>query len=388
MGYGGKSEYLRKLTSSMHFKSVELGQELDGSSPPSVFIGSWNYPKVYAGPMLVPYHGDTGIVDTPESWIPESLTQQDILDFRLSLVRGKQQVGISDIDCRLVEKIREISLADGSVESEARFKNRPSGMSLNEEHLPHGPSAVLDDFRVGNVRWDGSLEKVYYDGDLKAADAVSYLYEEDTPFSRIQKAFSVGAMGAKRKRRLVPTRWSITACDTALGNSLLGEVRHNPIVDCFKVHEFSSLNNYYAIILTPTAWQYEWMEAFMHVLGREEVLFSDYETNRGKRGYSRVGGCYYSCKFGVLEGLAREGRQAGAIVLREAYEGYVPLGVFNVRENVRSAMKQKPAEFASLRNALNYLSPRLHLPLSRFIRESTLLKEQLRGTQTTLLQHT
>jgi hypothetical protein len=194
-------------------------------------------------------------------------------------------------------------------------------------------------------------------------------------------------MGTERKRRLVPTRWSITACDTVLGNRLLSEVKHHPVLDSYRIHEFSSLNNYYAVILLPTAWQYEWMEAFLHVLGREELIFSDYETNRGKKGYSTVGGCYYSCKFGVLEALAREKSQAGAIVLREAYEGYIPLGVFNVRENVRNALAKPSKEFANIRLALAYLATKLRLPINRFIRESTLLEEQLKCRQTTLLQH-
>jgi hypothetical protein len=126
------------------------------------------------------------------------------------------------------------------------------------------------------------------------------------------------------------------------------------------------------------------MEAFLHVLENEEIIFADCETNRGKKEYSTVGGCYYSCKFGVLEGLAREKKQAGAIVLREAYEGYVPLGVFNVRENVRSAMREKPSEFASLKSALGHVSTKLKLPLSRFVGTSTLLKDILKGRQTTL----
>ena len=49
-----KSAYLKKLTSQMKMKSINVGEEIDGSTPPSVFIGSWNYPKVYAGPMMVP----------------------------------------------------------------------------------------------------------------------------------------------------------------------------------------------------------------------------------------------------------------------------------------------------------------------------------------------
>jgi hypothetical protein len=150
------------------------------------------------------------------------------------------------------------------------------------------------------------------------------------------------------------------------------------------VREFSSLNNYYAVLLLPTAWQYEWMEAFLHILGHEELIFSDYESNGGKKGYSRVGGCYYSCKMAVLEALARENKQAGAIILREAYPGYVPLGVFNVRENVRNAMLQPAQEFESMKAALLHVSTRLELPLRRFVEQSDLLREQLKSRQTTL----
>ena len=86
----GKGAYLRQLTAAtFQMKSVEVGKELEGSSPPSVFIGSWNYPDVYAGPMIAPLHGDTAIMDMPESWIPGHKTQEEIIGYRLNLVRGK-----------------------------------------------------------------------------------------------------------------------------------------------------------------------------------------------------------------------------------------------------------------------------------------------------------
>ncbi len=122
----------------------------------------------------------------------------------------------------------------------------------------------------------------------------------------------------------------------------------------------------------------------MRILGSEELIFSDYEHNTGKKSYSRVGGCYYSCKMAVLEALAREKKQAGAIILREAYSGYVPLGVFNVRENVRNAMIQPGAEFEDIKTALCHISTRLQLPVRRFLGQSDLLLEQLQTRQTTL----
>lgn len=380
----GKEAYLKKLTASMYIPSQDVGRELEGSTPPSVFIGSWNYPRIYAGPMISPQHGDTMIMDRPESWIPEKKSQEEIIRYRLNLIRGKREMKVTELDCRFSEMLRDISLSATSIESEAQFIQAPRGMSFSDEHTPFGPSAPLERFEIGNSRWDRDLEKVYYDGDLKAADAVEDLHHSGLPFSSIQKAFSVGAMGTKKRRRLVPTRWSITACDSILGDRLLGSIRDYDPIDCCQVRESAGLNNYYAVILLPTTWQYEWMEAFLHIMGNEELMFSDFEGNGGKRGYSRVGGCYYSCKMAVLEALAREKKQAGAIILREAYRGYVPLGVFNVRENVRNAMQKKPLEFESLKAALGYVSTRLELPVKQFIRQSDLLREELKSQQTTL----
>jgi hypothetical protein len=381
----GKGSYLEHLTASLPMQSAPVGRELEGSSPPSVFVGRWNYPHVLAGPMVAPVRGDTRVMDTPEQWIPAGKTQEEIIGYRLQLVRGTRAVGVREVEDRYVARLQEIALSSSSRDADASFAQIPQGCAFSEESVPHGPSAAIERFDVEGGSWDRRLERVYYDTDLSASAAIADLYRADLPFSRIQKALSVGAMGTGRARRLVPTRWSITACDTAIGDRLLGEVRQNPVIDCVRVHEFDSLHNHYAVMLLPTAWQYEWMEAFLHILGREELVFADHEGFRGKKEYSRVGGCFYSCRMGVLEGLAREGVQAGAIILREASRGYVPLGVFNVRENVRSAMQQPAVEFEDVPAALASIKERLHLPLSRFEEESTLLREIARGTgQTTL----
>ena len=64
-----KNAYLAKLTEQIQMKSVKVGKNLEGTTPPSVFIGRWSYPKVYAGPMMSTQMGDTHIMDSPEDWI-------------------------------------------------------------------------------------------------------------------------------------------------------------------------------------------------------------------------------------------------------------------------------------------------------------------------------
>ncbi len=380
-----KYAYLKTITKQLYnMKSTKISKELDGTTPPSVFIGSYNYPKVFAGPLLSPSYEDSSIMDQPERWVSSDTTQQDIISYRLSLVRGKQTIGIQDLENNYVEKLQEISMASQSIMSEAEFNKKPVGMNFGAENAPHGPSAILKKFDIDNVKWDHQLEKTYYDTDLKAGDAVEILHEKNVPFSQIQKAFSVGTMGIKKNRKLVPTRWSITAIDTTIADRLLDQVKYYPTVENYRVYEFSSLNNYYAILEIPTPWQYEWTEAFINANGQGTMIFSDYEHNKGKKEYSRVGGCYYTAKMAILEQLERDKKQAGCFVFREANEEYIPLGVFNVRENIRHAVSQNPKEFETLQNALDYIDSKLTLTIQDFRNADNLINEVIQGRQTTL----
>ncbi|KZX11932.1 Nre family DNA repair protein [Methanobrevibacter oralis] len=379
-----KNAYLAKLTEQIQMKSVKIGRNLEGSTPPSVFIGRWSYPKVYAGPMMSPELGDTAIMDSPESWIGENKSQEDIINYRMNLVRGKHLIKIDDLENPFIEKLQDISLASKSIDSEATFGSRPTGSMLTEDSMPHGPSAVIKKFDIDAVKWDRQLEKTYYDTDLKASEAVVNLHEKNVPFTAVQKALSVGAIGSKNRRKLVPTRWSITACDSTLADQFLKEVKKFDILDTYRLFEFGSLNNYYIIILTPTEWQYEWYEAFIKLLKNEELIFSDYETTKGKKEYSIVGGCYYTAKMAVLDYLRNIKKQSGLIILREAYDGYVPLGVFNVRENIKKAMKTQYKEFETLNDALKYSGDILKIPISKYVKQGTLLNEMLHTKQTTL----
>ena len=145
----GKGAYLRQLTASTaQMKSVTVGKELEGSTPPSVFIGSWNYPDVFAGPMVVQEHGDTRIMDMPESWISGNKTQEEIIGYGLISSVGNTVSMLPISITGFVEKLQEISLSGSSIESEVSFTSTPQGQSFSEEHTPFGPSAPIENFSI------------------------------------------------------------------------------------------------------------------------------------------------------------------------------------------------------------------------------------------------
>ena len=201
--------------------------------------------------------------------------------------------------------------------------------------------------------------------------------------SKIQKAFSVGAFGIEKKRRLVPTRWSITAVDDIISKDLVSQVKTFPEINEYRVYESVYLDNVFEILMIPAQWSYESMEAWYpgttwNPNGEKVIIYSDAEGNNGRSTYAQIGGCYYSARLAVCEQLVKERRQATAIVLREARPGYImPIGVWQVRENVRNAMRQKPYQFKTLGDSLKFISGRFEIPMRQWILQGKLLRKAL-----------
>lgn len=358
--------------------------DIDGASPPSVFIGQYGYPKVSVGPMIPPFHGNTSLLDTPERWV--GLPIDDIIEFRSSMVRGMHSVNVHDVENsdRLVTRTRELALAHTPPEAFAEFSKKPQGrLALDDDAQPFGPSAPLRKFDISNVRFDQRLEKAFFDTDLKAKDAVVSLYTDGSMISSIQRAFSVGAFGVGKRRRFVPTRWSITAVDSLLGLDMLESTKTYPYIDEFRVYETVSLDNRWAVIMMPTSWRYELIEAWYpktawNPYSDRIAIMGDHEFHNGRKKYASIGGCYYAARLAVNELLHRERRQAGISILRESHPGYIlPVGVWNVRENVRDALTKKPRLFPTLDDALRHVSTFMDIPISRWIKNSAILKDAL-----------
>ena len=127
---------------------------------------------------------------------------------------------------------------------------------------PFGPSAPIRDLIVSNARWDRQIGKAYSDTDLKATNAVLEIYGKGVLVTKIQRAFSVGAFGLKKNRRLVPTRWSITAVDSIISKELMEKVKIFPEINEYRIYESRYLDNIFEVLMIPSAWSYEIIEAW------------------------------------------------------------------------------------------------------------------------------
>jgi hypothetical protein len=305
---------------------------------------------------------------------------------RQSLVRGKHRVKVDEPDAsdRLLQATRELALGREPARIDAVFKRRPSGrIELSSDGQPMGPSAPIEAFESEGVKADHRIEKAFCDTDLLARDGIMEMYRGGVYLSRIQRALSAGLLGEGKRRKLVPTRWSITAVDSNVGEALMEHTKVAPTIDEFRIYETVRLDNRWIIMMMPTEWCYELVEAwYPNTLWNPDQraisIISDYEHYEGRKTYARIGGCYYAARLASNELLTREGRQAGVVILREAHPGYIlPVGVWNVREHVREALSSEPTKYDSIHGALGHLERMMDIPLKRWIQVSGVLKDRL-----------
>jgi hypothetical protein len=353
---------------------------IDGSSPPSIFVGSYGYPKVRIGPMIPPLHGDTTILDRTELWTGKNL--EEIANYRLSLVLGTMNVNIHDISSRYLENMQELAMSERPAETEATFEKRAvvdahmqKELRLDHVATPFGLAAPLRGFKVSSLSADQRIETVYYDTDLRAADAMMELYRRSVEMSIIQRVLSMGMLGVKKKRKLVPTRWSISATDDIISSMLVKEIGMNPTIDLFEVTRYSHLANYYSIILIPDdRWIFEMIESWFTSRG-QVATGADNEDERGLNHNPTIAGAYFAARLAVAEHLARRHKKAGAIVLREIHPNYVmPLGVWQIREGVREALKKPPQKFERFDHAMSFACSYMSLSKNEVVQKSRLWK--------------
>src|SRR5438445_8661389 len=199
---------LVKYDSMMKTQPLIDDTELDGSSPPGVFVGRFGYPKVFVGPLIPPVHGDTEVLDTPERWMGRTL--DEIVGFRSQLVRGMHRTHVLDVGGggKIVDLTRELALSTAATEVEAQFARKPRGrLVLDEDVQPFGPSAPLERFDMGGYRVDPKLDRAYSDKDLRAKLAIVGLYRNGIAVSKIKRPSTSGASAPGKNRRLVPPSW-------------------------------------------------------------------------------------------------------------------------------------------------------------------------------------
>ncbi|MEM2954944.1 MAG: hypothetical protein QW625_03300 [Candidatus Nanoarchaeia archaeon] len=384
-----------KILQQLKQYQPKVETSFSGSSPPEIFVGRYNYPYVFAGILAPEEYGDTEYLSMPELWHSKSASIQDILSFRSRMIYSRFVSSVKGIRAnlkqsqnKLLDIMQQVSLASKAVDASFELKKKPKVKINLDSHLPIiGNPAPLKSAKIeSNLKVEKKVDYLTNDIDARATESINELYNSNIPVSSIIKILSAGMLGRKFQRKLVPTRWAVTATDDTISKELLKKIKHYQEINEILLFSANYLGNYYNILLIPGCWSFEVIEASAKGYfgsSMNVAIWHDCEFYKPRKKYaSSVTGAYYANRLAICEYLEKIKRQASCLVMREIREEYwAPCGVGILREVTRAAMSKKPEKFDTINEALKAAQLKFKLPIETFIKKSKILnslKEQTR----------
>jgi hypothetical protein len=387
-----KFEVIKKIgDTNFKVKNISNVSKLDSTSPPSVFIGSkLRYPLVNVG-ILSPLEKDENawLYDDERYWADNNFQINDVVKIRESLLNSRFQSKVNDSKSnkKFIQIAQEIAVASKPVDIEIELKNKLNiGAQKDKVITPHGMHAGLKKAKItNNVRIHRRVEKVMND-EIKASEGIKYLYKKNFDEYVLSKILSVGVLGLRTGKKLVPTRWSITATDDTIGKQLLEKVKDYKWIENYELFFGEFMGNQYLVLLFPNVFSYELFELYLPGSSwnpSEEIkAATDFESYFGRKNYaSNTSGGYYAARLPILEYLNNIKRQASVLAIRiETPSYWASLGVWIVRESVRKALKRK-MEFLSREDLIEGVRKigkiKFNFDCSQILKKSKILNEVL-----------
>lgn len=358
-----------------------------GKSAPELFVGRIGYPYINSG-ILAPSENDNiSNFATAEEWSKQNFSIANILRLRGQLIYGKAKTHIKTND-KLKQITQELALSSKPVLTEFFLKKKPTtNFTIDSIFQPMtNPAPIKKVTLEENPKVSKKVDYLTSDYDAKATDALQELYDSRTKVDHLQKLLSIGLLGKKIRRRMVPTRWSITATDDTISKQQLKKIRYYSEINQITLFSGNFVGNYIEALLLPGHFSFEALEAWQQgstyqqpTIKEEEQNFSlaqDYEGFNGRKKYAfEVTGGYYAMRIALTEHLTKIKRQATVLMFREIRsEYYAPLGVGIVRETARRTFSNQPKYFDTIEDALKNIQNRITIPVEQIKEKSWILE--------------
>ena len=351
-----------------------------GKSAPELFVGRIGYPYINSG-ILTPSENDNiSNFATAEEWSANNFSIANVLRLRGQLIYGKSKMNIKS-DNRLKQVTQELALSPKPVSTEIFLKKKPT-IQITQDSVFRpmtNPAPLKKAILEENPKVSKKVDYLTSDYDVKATTALKELYQSKTKVDHLQKLLSIGLLGTKIKRRMVPTRWSITATDDTISKQQLEKIRYFPELNQITLFSGNFLGNYIEALLLPGRLSFEAIEAWKagnFYAGETTQLAQDYEGFFGRKKYaSNITGGYYAMRLPTTEHLTKIKRQATIFIFREIRkEYYAPLGVGVVRETARRTFNSKPKRFDTIDEAFKDMQTRIEISMDEIKEKSWTLE--------------
>ena len=335
----------------LYSKTISLSENLSGYTPPSNLVTELTYPKVYLG-LLFTENEKSDLFDNPEILSENKVSIEDLIEFRTSMINARKavDVNIPKKNDKIYEKVLEASLSIKSVNVELFLNKIRENTKLTKIIAYYGFNGYLKDLKINE---NPKIPNVIYNiNDVKAEDGVYLMYEKGLSDYYISRIFSLGFFGLKTNRKLVPSKWSITAVHSILYRKIISENKDKlKSISTIMLFNYKLYGNDFYGLFLPGNGNVELIEVLLpgcvyNLNGKNSIIGRDDES-----------GGYYALKLSFAEFQNYSKYKGDLVVIRIINRDYkIPLGVWVVREGTKRMFRNLIERFNGTKEALEYLN--------------------------------
>jgi hypothetical protein len=127
-------------------------------------------------------------------------------------------------------------------------------------------------------------------------------------------------------------------------------------------------------MIPDSIWSFEMHEAWIDSRGNPSIEI-DFENESNLNHHPQIAGSFFAAKLSVAEYLYKLKRKASIIIIREIYPEYIlPVGVWQIREGIREALRGKYNQFGTFDAAFSDACNNLSTPKKEWVKNSQIYK--------------
>ncbi len=274
-------------------------------------------------------------------------------------IKAKNILGSTDhsyakkVDNKILEEIRDVYKSKKDIQVNTQFEKELTfnKVLVNKVSGVVGSKNPLESLEaLENTPTEKIVEK-FTNGEIKSREAIITLYERGINEHQIINLLALGSFGVELNKKLVPTRWAITAYDQTIEKYLHKKIIQFRPLDYYELYTYEDKGNSFVIILIPDTFSGEVIEQFDNTVEKDYVG-NDNKLNKEE---PETAGGFFATKIGIFEQLTSRKRQASFISIRIIKNYDIPLGVVFVRESIREAMKKGKFRTTKLEELRTYI---------------------------------
>lgn len=336
-----KKEFLNKTKTNFYEeikkyqKQLKPTNEIEGYASGTI-VGEKSYPNVKT-------HSISNFSPNNSFFKTADIVKKDysqIIKLKAKNILGSTDKSyIKKTNTRVNQELKDIYKSKKAIEFSSKFENELKFDKIlvsKVSGIVGSKNELIELHANQNTQTSKQIEK-YTQTDIKSKQAIISLYEKGVNEHQIINLLALGSFGVEINKKLVPTKWAISAYDQTIEKYLHKKIINYKLIENFEIYKIEDKGNNFVIILLPHEFSCEIIEQFDNTLERDFVGFN----NILKKDEPETAGGFYATKLSIQENLQKRKRQASFISIRIIKDYDMPLGVVFVRECVREAMKNK-----------------------------------------------